>query len=195
MKTKKPHYQRTLFIFVAFIVIAAVLGALMLRKYQGSHELPSPPSATVPEESRTVTLFFASPDDDSLVRESRRIEPCGELAECVEAVLDELTNGPIGDHAPTLPPGASVQDVQVEGDTAVIDFGQELVDGLPEGSSAEMTAVYSVVDTVAVNFPEIKRVRFLIDGEPLKDLKGHLDLREPLSPDFALEKHAAPAKK
>lgn len=192
MRSRKPGYQRNLFLFVAFIVIAAVLGALMLRKYQGSRELPSPP---VPEESRTVTLFFASPDDDSLVRESRRIEPCGELAECVEAVLDELTTGPIGDLAPTLPPGAAVQEVQVEGDTAVVDFGHELVDGLPEGSSAEMTAVYSVVDTVAANFPEIRRVRFLVDGEPLKGLKGHLDLREPLVPDFTLEKRVAPAKK
>lgn len=195
MKSKKPGYRRNLFVFVAFIVIAAVLGALMLRKYQGSREFPSPPSATAPEEGRTVTLFFASADDDSLVREARSIEPCGELPECVESVLDELTNGPIGDLAPTLPPGASVQDVQIEGDTAVIDFDHEFVDGLPEGSSAEMTAVYSVVDTIAVNFPEIKRVRFLIDGEPLKDLKGHLDLREPLAPDFSLEKHAKPAKK
>ena len=51
-----------------------------------------------------------------------------------------------------------------------------------------MTAVYSIVNTVAVNFPRIKRVRLLLGGKEVATLKGHLDLREPLVPDFDLEK-------
>jgi hypothetical protein len=51
-----------------------------------------------------------------------------------------------------------------------------------------MAAVYAVVDSIAANFPQIRRVQLLIDGENVPTLKGHLDLRGPLAPDFSLEK-------
>jgi len=51
-----------------------------------------------------------------------------------------------------------------------------------------MAAVYSVVDSLAVNFPQIRQVRIFVEGKPVDTLKGHLDLREPLEPDFSLEK-------
>ena len=54
-----------------------------------------------------------------------------------------------------------------------------------------MAAVYSVVDTVAANFPQVKGVQFLIEGAPLSEL-GHLDLSGPLAPDYTLEKKQAP---
>ena len=70
----------------------------------------------------------------------------------------------------------------------MIDLGDEIVNGLPGGSNSEMMAVYSIVDTVAVNFPRIKLVKLTIDGKSVETLKGHLDLSEPLASDFSLEK-------
>ena len=78
--------------------------------------------------------------------------------------------------------------VQVNGDLAQIDLGEEMIQGLPGGSNAEMTAVYSIVDSIAVNFPGIKQVKLLVGGKTVETLKGHLDLRGPLAPDFSLEK-------
>jgi hypothetical protein len=77
--------------------------------------------------------------------------------------------------------------VRVGGDEAVVDLEESFVEGLPEGSSAETTAAYSLVDSIALNFPHIKKVRILIDGKPAETLKGHLDLSQPLAPDFSLE--------
>ena len=82
--------------------------------------------------------------------------------------------------------------MRVKGETAQIDFGRELKETLPAGSSAELAAVYSVVDTVTANFPQIKSVQFLIEGAPVDELKGHLDLRSPLPPDYSLEKKEPP---
>jgi spore germination protein GerM len=135
-----------------------------------------------------VTLFFSPPEGGGLVREGREIDACDGPAECVEAVVEELINGPLGDLAPTLPAAAAVRAVRVDGDLALVDFGEELAEGLPGGSNAEMTAAYSIVDTIAVNFPRIKRVKLLLDGKEVETLKGHLELREPLTPDFTLEK-------
>jgi spore germination protein GerM len=173
---------------IAFIVCAAVLGALILKKYEDRHLQPAVPPQPRLEGVFTATLLFASPAGDGLVREGREIDACDDPAECVGVVVAELINGPLGELAPTLPSATSIRDVQVNGDLATIDFGEELVDGLPAGSSAEMAAVYSIIDTVAVNFPRVKRVQLLIDGKPVDTLKGHVDLREPLAPNFNLEK-------
>jgi spore germination protein GerM len=173
---------------MAFIVCAAVLGALILKKYEERHLQPAAPPQPQLEGAFTATLLFASPAGEGLVREGRELDACGDTAECVAELVSELVNGPIGDLVPTLPSATSVRGVEIAGDVARVDLGEELVEGLPAGSSAEMMAVYSIVDTVAVNFPRIKRVQLLIDGKPAETLKGHVDVREPLAPDFELEK-------
>jgi hypothetical protein len=76
----------------------------------------------------------------------------------------------------------------VEVDMAVVVFGKDLVAALAAVSSAEMASVYAVVDCIAANFPQIKKVQLTIEGEHVPTLKGHLDLRGPLAPDFSLEK-------
>jgi spore germination protein GerM len=160
----------------------------MLKKYEERHRQPVAVPHPQQEGTFLVTLFFASPDGTGLVREGREIGPCEDPAKCVGSVVGELINGPLGDLAPTLPAATSIHDVQVNGDLAQIDLGEEMIKGLPAGSNAEMTAVYSIVDTIAVNFPSIKQVKLLVGGKPVETLKGHLDLREPLTPDFSLEK-------
>ncbi len=175
-------------LFIAFFVCAAVLGALFFKKYEERRHQPATPQHPQEEGTFTVTLYFASPDGGGLVREGREIDNCTDSADCVESVVNELINGPLGDLAPTLPENTSIQDVQVNGDLAVVDLGEELVSGLPAGSNAEMMAAYSIVDSIAVNFPRIRQVKLLVGGKTLETLRGHLDLRAPLKPDFTLER-------
>jgi len=109
-------------------------------------------------------------------------------------VVDELIGGPLGEFGPTLPPNTRILGVQLKGDLVQLDFGPELQEGLPEGSSAEMTAVYSIVDTVVTNFPQVKKVQILVNGAAPESLKGHLDLRAPLAADYTLEQPAVQEK-
>lgn len=174
-------------LLLAFAVSATVLGALILRKYETSRMTAATPLQAPEAATLLVTLFFASPDGEGLVREAREIDACTDPAECAEEVVEELVNGPVGDISPTLPPATTVRSVRLEGDTALVDFGREFAEGLPGGSHGEMAAVYSVVDSLAFNFPRIKKVKFLVEGNPAS--LGHLDLREPLAADFSLEKN------
>ena len=187
MKRTNALRRKTL-LLIAFIVSATILGALLFRKYEKSRLVPSPPPPAGEAGTTSVTLFFADSSGNGLRREVREIDACDGPAQCSEEVIDELLNGPIGDLAPTLPASFSVRSVQMEGATAVIDLEKESATGLPEGSSAEMTAVYSIVDSLAFNFPQIRNVKFLVEGEAVPTLKGHLDLRAPLVPDYGLEK-------
>ena len=175
-------------LLISFLIFAVVLGALVFRKYHtATRTAEPPPVATAPIGSAVVTLFFAAPGGEGLAREGREVLLEEELEEGVKSVVEELVSGPLGSLAPTLPANARVLGVRIQGEVAQIDFGSELRDNLPTGSSAEMTAVYSIVDTVAANFPRIKAVQLLIEGAKVEEL-GHLDLSEPLLPDFTLEK-------
>ncbi|GFO70004.1 sporulation protein [Geomonas limicola] len=177
---------------LAFVVFACVVGALVVKKYQTAHRKAEQPQQTAPAPAatRVVNLFFASPDGDRLVREGREVEIEEETEADIESVVDELVRGPLGELGPTLPPNTRILGVQLKGDQAFIDFGPELQQGLPEGSSAELVAAYSLVDTVTANFPQVKKVQILVNGVAVETLKGHLDIRYPLVPDYSLEQPA-----
>jgi spore germination protein GerM len=188
-RPKKHFYARTV-LLVAFLAAAVVLGSLMLQKYLARHETTQGPVLPKPAGTVPVTLFFSAPDGSGFVREAREIEgSCNtDISPCIRAILEELANGPLGDLAPTIPQNSSFRSIQIQGDTAVIDLGTPLVENLPKGSSAEMTAVYSMVNTIAFNFPTIKKVQFLVEGQNVSTLEGHLSLGKPLEPDFQREK-------
>lgn len=190
MKARRNPKRGVWVVVLAFLLLAVFLGALLLRKYEAATTPQSLPA--VPQKSGlvTVTLFFAAQNGDGLARESRQIEPCDELQTCFEAILEELINGPVSDLAPVLPLTGMFNSVQLDGDTARVDFAQELLDGLPPGSSSELNAAYSVVNSLSFNYPQVKQVVFTVEGRLLATLKGHLDIREPIHPDFSLEKDA-----
>ena len=187
MKKYSRSRKNKRLVIAAFLLFAAIVGSLVEKKYNVSSRPQIPPSQ---EQVGTVlvTLFFADENGDRLVREGREIVAGSDLAESVATVVNELISGPVGDYQPVLPYNTQIRGVTINGDEAVIDLGKGFIETLPGGSSAEMVAVYSVIDTIAVNYPQIKKVQFLIDGDKVSTLKGHLDLRQPLVPDYNMEK-------
>ena len=187
-----PQRKRTgrLLLLVAFLCCAAALGVLMLKKYDDRSLPPTSPAATQTEvvPSRVVVLFFAAPDGTGLVRESRETDSCIDQIACIRTIIIELVKGPLGELDPTLPVQTVLNSVAAANGIATVDLGEGFIAGLPGGSSSEMTAAYSIVNSIAANLPGITGVKFLIDGRETATLKGNLDLRTPLAPDFKLEK-------
>lgn len=177
-------------LLIPFVIIALVFGALILKKTQDSREVRPIPRVTQSAATRKVVLFFVA-DGTRLVREARELEACGETNECLTDLMDELFSGPIGDFDEALPESSAVKSVRLEGDLAVVDLNQAFASDLASGSSAEMLAVYSVVDTVCVNYPQITRVKITVEGNEKTQLR-HLDLSDPLLPDYSLEQPPVP---
>jgi germination protein M len=185
---------RLILITVIFFTVSVLL--LSTGCYQ-----PSGPAAVVlPEEEEqeilreanppgelNAVLYFASNHGDKLVKEERTIEADG--GDIREIILAELIKGP---HSPalnrTVPAGVKVLGVSVNSGIASIDFSEEIRSGHWGGSTGEILTVYSIVNTLA-ELPEIEMVRFLIEGEEIETLAGHLDLSEPVYPDEGLIKN------
>lgn len=188
-----PHAMRkkiNISLLIPFAIVALVFGALIWKKMQDSREVRPVPQVTEPEAARKGVLFFVT-EDARLAREARELEACGEVQDCLKVLLDELFSGPVGDLAEALPESSSVKAVRIDGDLAIVDLNQAFASDLESGSSAEMLAVYSIVDTVCVNFPQIDRVKITVEGNDATILR-HLDLSDPLTPDYSLEQLPSP---
>lgn len=136
---------------------------------------------------RPVLLFFPSQEGDMLVPEERIIFLTTTLTSRMKQAVSELMLGPSDedtDAVPAFPARTRLLAVFFLRDgTAVIDLGSE-VGAIPQGSAAELAAVYSLVNTVAFNFPEVRRVRLLVEGQEVPTLAGHVDVSRPLLADL-----------
>jgi len=172
-------------LLIPFLVIALFFGVMIREKYRSSHILPDKTVIQPPIGKRTAVLFFVT-DGTRLAREARELDPCDDVDACMKDLLEELVKGPVGEFDDPLPEGTVINSVRVIGEMAEVYLNRTFAEAMPSGSSAEMLAVYSIVDTVATNFPQIARVKLSVDGDS-KTLLHHLDLSDPIPPDYTLE--------
>jgi spore germination protein GerM len=133
---------------------------------------------------RTVSLYYESPE--FLLAPERRNIPLPENpAAALDLVMRELLKGSANAAVARLLPGDTIirGAYLLPDGTAFIDLGgPTLSQGWTTGSHQELMAIYSVVQTVTANFPEAKRVRVLVNGEPAETLAGHVSLSRALTP-------------
>lgn len=146
---------------------------------EGAVETPAP-------ETGRYVLFFA--DDTGRLRPERRELPySGDASEQARRVVESLIEGPREGAVPVLPPGCALRALYLTADgTTYVDFDSTFRLGLDGGSRDALVAVWAVVDTLAVNFSEVRAVKILIEGEEVSDLGGHIDLSRALAPDLSL---------
>jgi spore germination protein GerM len=184
---KKRSYRKYLVVWGALAVLVFVVGLVV--GYFNTAEAPQPPPSVVETSAvttREVILYFASVDGQSLVAETRDIAECQQDEDCLRDTVRALIAGSQGEFAAILPAQVALNDVSVEGSLVNVDFSQELISAHPGGTQSELLTIYGLADTLAVNFPHLRQMRVLVDGAPVATLKGHVDLRQPINPDFSL---------
>jgi hypothetical protein len=134
--------------------------------------------------SSTIRLYFADAQGERLVAEQRSVTDVVSLEGRIETAVKELLKGPRGALGRTIPQSVELKDVHMDGGrVAWLNFSPSLVSAHPGGSTAELMTIYSIVNTVALNFSEVQKVGILVDGKRIDTLAGHLDCRDPFAPD------------
>ncbi len=148
-------------------------------------EKPSPapekkPVAKNPSaESMNIKVYY--PDDSGmrLVEVEREIV-IDDSTDKYTAAVETLLNDPSEDNLTKIfPNNAAIRSVTVADGLAVVDLDGVFLKNFVGGSTGEEFLVGSVVDTLT-NFPEVKQVKFLVDGQEIETLSGHMDLSTPL---------------
>ena len=163
---------------------------------QPSGEASSTKNTTAANQRRiNVALYFSTPGSTILQAEERSIPYHETLQDQAKEVMLALIAGPKEKLVPTIPEGVRLLDILVSKDgIAYVDLSGEIVSNHQGGTTGEMITVYSIVNTLSTNLPQIHGVQILVDDRSVETLKGHMDLTRPLKPDLSMAKQEPESK-
>ena len=150
---------------------------------------PTQPLYAPTDPPVNVKIFFpAASGDTLLVAEDQMIFKSSELANRAKQILQKVQEGPHdAKMVPSLPKETKFQDLFIsEQGTAFIDFSSAIATNHPGGVLNEVATIYSIVDSLTYNLPEIREVKILIGGVEKETLAGHCLLLLPLDLDLSI---------
>lgn len=130
-------------------------------------------------QSLNVKVYYPDDSGMKLVEVERKItfdDSTNKYIAAVETLLEEPGEENL---TKIFPDNAAIRSVTIAGDLATVDLDGSFLKNFVGGSTGEEFLVGSVVNTLT-NFPEVKRVKFLVDGQEIETLSGHMDLSIPL---------------
>ena len=140
-------------------------------------------------ERPVVHLYFADTSQSFLTAESRAMALPDGVVEGAKVMIQALIKGPTASLTRTLPKETELQAFYLTKDgVAYVSFNKAISENHPGGSLTELLSIYSLVNTLSLNIPEIEAVKLLIDGREAKTLAGHIDLQYPFRPDLLMIK-------
>ena len=150
---------------------------------------PAQPLYAPTDPPMNVKLFFPAANGDvPLAAENQTIFKSSEPVNRAKQILQKLQEGPLSPTMfPGLPKDTKVQELffSAEG-VAYIDFSNAISTNHPGGVVNEMATVYSIVNSLTYNLPEVKQVKILIGGTEKETLAGHCLLLLPLEMDLSI---------
>ena len=144
-----------------------------------------PEAAAQAGERVGFNLYFPAAGGGLRV-ELRELQVTAAPKDRIRKVVEALLAGPrTPGLARCFPPGVTLGSVQLGGDgVAYVDLRwPDHPDPPAGGSTEEIQRVYSIVDSVVLNVPQVSRVALLWNGVQRETFSGHLDLSRPLVPD------------
>jgi spore germination protein GerM len=154
----------------------------------GNQKAGAPENSNTPDissqptqEKESVTLYFGDQEAMYLLPETRTVDKKDGILEA--AVVEELVKGPQEEGSVrTIPEGTRVLSVNVVNGVAYVNFSKEFQTKHWGGSAGEIMTIYSVVNTLT-ELPGVEKVQFLLEGEKLESILGHMDTTIPIEPD------------
>ncbi len=183
-KGKKP-----LMLLLAGLLVLVLAAAGCSGKDDGKKpvEQNKPPISSTPnEEPVKVTLYFSDSQAEMLLPEEREVDKKEGTIE--EVVVNELIKGPKKEGlTKTIPESAKLLSIKVVDGVAYVNFSKEIQTKHWGGSAGESMTIYSVTNSLA-KLDGIKKVQFLVEGNKVESLLGHMDTTEPVEPNLELVK-------
>ncbi len=132
-----------------------------------------------------ITLFYVAENGLGLVANTRVIAYGSDPLIRARTVIEyQLGNAPEPLMSP-FPTGTTLRSLYLtDSGNAFVDLSSEASTEHSGGSLDELFTVYSLVNALANNVPEINAVQIMINGSEVDTLAGHIDLRQPLEPNM-----------
>jgi spore germination protein GerM len=147
----------------------------------------SPPYISAKSRDKATHLYFSDLDERFLTAEERVLPQYKTPTENAEAAIAALIAGPKENLSRTIPKETKLLSIYLTPNkTAYVDFDETITEKHPGGSTTELLTIYSIVNTLTLNFSEIENVKILIRGRERKVLAAHVSIQQPLSANLLL---------
>jgi len=144
-------------------------------------------TTTAEPQKSLVHLYFADRDYNFLMSEQRMLLHTDEPTVFAEAIIDALIKGPREELLRSIPADTDLRAIYITNDgTCYVDLSEAVREKHPGGCNSELLTIYSIVNSLILNLPEIEKVKILINGNEAKTLAGHCDLELPLQANMLL---------
>lgn len=174
--------RKNIWLFTFLIIIFFILLARCTGMRFSNDKIEEAPLQIAPIPQKTVelvNLYFGNSGNEYLVKEQRAIERSIESKE--EVILRELINGPRDYRiSATIPKQTRLYSVTTAEGICYVNFSKEFADNFNGDEREEITAVYSIVNSLT-ELNHISKVQILVEGERLELYRQILSLREAYS--------------
>ncbi len=134
-----------------------------------------------------VHLYFSDKNNSFLKAEKRDLFRSDNPAEFGKVIVEALIGGPRTGLMRTIPEDTTLKAFYITRDgIAYADLSDTIKNAHPGGVKSELFTIYSMVNSLILNIPEIDVVKILIGGRETMTLNGHIDLRFPFKANMLL---------
>ena len=152
--------------------------------------LPVPQVQSEMQDSQSIPkvhLYFADRYGNYLQAEERLLSSVTHTVEKGRLIVKALIKGPKTDLIRTIPLGTRLHAFYLDRDgRAYVDLSDNIMIDSPGGVKSEILTIYSIVNSLILNTPEIEAVKILINGRETPTLGGHIDNRYSFTADMLL---------
>ena len=105
----------------------------------------------------------------------------GAVAQARSILEAQLSAEPTAPLVSAIPKGSTLRGIFIsQRNEAFVDLDPIIRTSHPGGSHQELMTVYTIVNALLTNLPNLQEVQILIGGQETDTLAGHVDLRRPL---------------
>jgi spore germination protein GerM len=150
-------------------------------------DVPVPGGRSAPTQKSPIHLYFAGRNSHYLMAEQRVVLHPDDPAGLADTIVKGLIKGPQKGLLKTIPADTQLRALYITPDgTCYVDLSEAVRKNHPGGSNSELLTIYSMVNSLILNVPEIERVQILIAGNEAPTLAGHIDLQLPVKANMLL---------
>lgn len=176
-------------VLLALTIGAATLTFILVERWESATRTPSALDGTDTGSGGispfTATMYYVAADGRGLVRREIEVPYATDTLSRARIIAErQLERAPRQLLSP-FPRGTRLRAVYLADDGILfVDLSGEVTTGHSGGSLDELLTVYALVNALTTNVAEISAVQILVDGREVDTLAGHIDLRQPLTPNL-----------
>lgn len=183
MNSRQSSVFRPLLLVLGGMILGAVCVLILIRPgpNPGGPESENAVGEGVPnaQPRMEVKLYFADREENRLVAETGYIPPAVSVQQRIQFLVNELLRGS-KNLVSVIPQNTELRNVLLDSkETVYLSFSGDIQKNHPGGVWTELLTIYSLVDTVIENNPEVKRVKLLVEEKEVETLAGHVSTLRP----------------